>query len=377
MTRKLSLTSDGVVGPKANRPMLPKLQVSPSTQHGKRLVRLHKLISGEAPNICIRRGPGIGDLLMATPSIRFVSGQYPDSTITVATDMGYLDGALPAVLKHNPYVQHVVDWDNFSGDDYDVVLDIHCPCIAHEQPLARPVNRIDLFARHLGIATLDDVRPFYTVHPDEADKAMMWLSRNVNLRPGDSLLVINPFASNKNRSMSPVVMRDALRMIRQQGDSKIKTVVVTHTSDYTEEVSWEAHAHAVARNWSIRDVAALLKYADLLICPDSALLHMAGALDISALALFGPTDARARVNHYPKSVGLWPGQSLHCSPCWYESGRCRHQTCWKMIQVTDISSAALSMLGRNDTVAKGELQRQAADSFKRSQKRGTIKTEVL
>lgn len=354
MASKISIGSDGTVGRASNVPYLPRLQISTSTRLGRRLVRLHKLLSGDAPHICIKRGEGIGDLLMSTPVARFIIEQYPRAIVTYATNLNYLNGALPAVLQHNPYVHSVVDWDAINDSEYDAVLDLHCPCVSHEQPRAAPINRIDLFARHVGITHLSNPRPVYVSLQQEVDEARVWLNNSIHVRQGDQVVVVNPFASNQQRSVDPALMRNVIGLFRNQCPS-VKVIVVTHTSDFTNDFSWQPYAHAVAKDWPIRKIAALMQCCNLIICPDSALLHMAGALDIPAVGIFGPTDARARVNHYPRACGLWPGMSLSCAPCWYTSGQCHHKTCWKMIHAQDIFDLSMAVLSDKNIQTGGHI----------------------
>lgn len=59
--------------------------------------------------------------------------------------------------------------------------------------------------------------------------------------------------------------------------------------------------------------AALLSTMDLLITPDSALMHLGGALSIPTVALFGPFHWRQRTLHCP-SIHALQGVAK-CSPC--------------------------------------------------------------
>jgi ADP-heptose:LPS heptosyltransferase len=47
---------------------------------------------------------------------------------------------------------------------------------------------------------------------------------------------------------------------------------------------------SIARGRGIGDVAALLKRADLVVCNDTGVMHVAAAAGATTLAVFGPTD---------------------------------------------------------------------------------------
>ncbi|MCR4881740.1 MAG: glycosyltransferase family 9 protein [bacterium] len=65
---------------------------------------------------------------------------------------------------------------------------------------------------------------------------------------------------------------------------------------------------------SIQDFIALMKIADVMICVDSAPLHMAIASNVPVIALFGPTDENLLV---PKrdNIRVLTVKDLACRPC--------------------------------------------------------------
>ena len=99
-----------------------------------------------------------------------------------------------------------------------------------------------------------------------------------------------------------------------------------------------------ARNLDVRKIAALMNRAELIMCPDSAILHLAGALKKPSLSFFGPTDPRARINYYPGSVAIWPAQKLACAPSWYSKKEGCDYFCWKMIKEDMVISTSCDML---------------------------------
>ena len=53
----------------------------------------------------------------------------------------------------------------------------------------------------------------------------------------------------------------------------------------------------VLRGRSIGDVAALMKRADLVLCNDTGVMHVAAAVGATVLAVFGPTDPHRWAPH--------------------------------------------------------------------------------
>jgi ADP-heptose:LPS heptosyltransferase len=65
-----------------------------------------------------------------------------------------------------------------------------------------------------------------------------------------------------------------------------------------------------------RQAAAVASGCRALVAPDSAFVHLAGALALPCLGLFGPTDGALRTGDYPSCRFLDVRRSLRCIPCW-------------------------------------------------------------
>lgn len=89
-------------------------------------------------------------------------------------------------------------------------------------------------------------------------------------------------------------------------------------------------------------LAGVLAHCDLFITNDSGPMHLAAALGVPCLALFGPTDpARTRPAGPPHQVltlERW------CSPCFRRRCPLLHQRCLKGLEVAAVLAAALEAL---------------------------------
>ena len=61
---------------------------------------------------------------------------------------------------------------------------------------------------------------------------------------------------------------------------------------------------------------ALACQARLILAPDSAFVHLAGARGLPCVGVFGPTDGDLRTRAYPRSVAVSRRAELPCMPCW-------------------------------------------------------------
>ncbi len=94
-------------------------------------------------------------------------------------------------------------------------------------------------------------------------------------------------------------------------------------------------------------VASLLDRCQCYIGNDSGMTHLAAAIGIPTIALFGPTDPEiwgprgGRVAILRKDLG--------CSPCTEEElERCNHQRCLELIEVEEVIERAKGLMYRGD-----------------------------
>jgi heptosyltransferase-2 len=89
-------------------------------------------------------------------------------------------------------------------------------------------------------------------------------------------------------------------------------------------------------------LAAVLAHVDLVVSNDSGPMHLAAALGVPCLALFGPTDRRRTApsgeGHRVLATGIW------CSPCFRRRCPLLHHRCLRDIGVTQVAGAAREML---------------------------------
>ncbi len=90
-------------------------------------------------------------------------------------------------------------------------------------------------------------------------------------------------------------------------------------------------------------LAGVLAHFDLLVTNDSGPMHLAAALGVRCVALFGPTDPRrtapAGEGHEVLSRDLW------CSPCFRRRCPLLHHGCLKGLTVAAVADAAEGVLG--------------------------------
>lgn len=338
----MKLSGDGIAQFGASIPIQQRMKSYVSGQANKnppqRLQRLRELRKQGSPKICLIRGEGIGDVLMTTPTVRALKTQ-DNADITYATNSRYLDGALPKVLKYNPDISKVIDRDFVDEAEYDLVINLHCPCLKHEYPGNRPPNRVDLFADHAGVSLADHNIKYY-IQPEEIEWAKSFLLKE-GIKETDTSILVHVFTTSKKRDMNIAAYKQGLMRLAQEG---VKLVIVKNDSDIMSDILFDNIPGArVLKNADVRQIAGVIHSTTMTLCPDSSIMHLAGALNKPMIAIFGSTDPGARINYYAKASYIWPGIEMNCSPCF--SGTCSmHFMCYKRITSDMIFEACVNKL---------------------------------
>lgn len=106
-------------------------------------------------------------------------------------------------------------------------------------------------------------------------------------------------------------------------------------------------AVSVTGRTSLAQSAALVAGSALFVGNDSGLLHVAAAVGVPSIGLFGPTRPGRWAPRGDRHVALRAVD--HCEGClpWHPRARCRHDgACMKKITVEEVAAAAQRMLSR-------------------------------
>lgn len=116
----------------------------------------------------------------------------------------------------------------------------------------------------------------------------------------------------------------------------------------------EGTATNVCGKTSLRQLAALIERADVVVTGDSTPMHIAAALDRPMVALFGPTHAGRTGPHGRLADVL--SSNLECSPCYLRRLRqCPHEhACMTELTVSTVAEAVATRLSKRRTeVSRG------------------------
>lgn len=199
----------------------------------------------------------------------------------------------------------------------------------------RAVSHLRLVSS-LGISPAREISPLPFGSEEE-------LKANVWVQTGRPLVLMAPGArSHLKRWKAEGFSEVAERLILQNG---AQVILIGEESErpISEEVrrAMRQPVTDLTGRTTIRELAALLARAQLMITNDSASLHAAEVMGVPTVAVFGPTDEKKYGPRNPRSAVI--RRTLICSPCELALCPYRHE-CMEWVTPAEVYSAAAKIL---------------------------------
>lgn len=96
-------------------------------------------------------------------------------------------------------------------------------------------------------------------------------------------------------------------------------------------------------NYSLLQFSAIIKKCDVVLCGDTLALHIASALDIPAVTLFGPTSS-AEIYDYNGLIEKIEAEKLDCLCCYSDCNK--DDNCMSLIPVKEIVDKLIAQLNK-------------------------------
>jgi len=221
----------------------------------------------------------------------------------------------------------------------------------HRTRAIRKVHQIDYYlemVKALGCTVAG--RDIRLVPDDDARSAADKILAGFGVHQRDTLIGIAPGAS-----YGPAKMwfpdRFAAVADRLADDFSAKVVLFGSAGDRERTDRVQRHAKRdlinLAGETGLREAMALISRCDLFISNDSGLMHLAGALDVPLIAIFGSTNPVTTSPPGEKSRVIY--KNVSCSPCLKK--KCPTDfRCMDLIQADDVCDAARRLLEGQDAV---------------------------
>jgi len=273
---------------------------------------------------------GRGDILLATPTFRALKKKYPNCHITL-----YTAPHLAIIIRNNPHVDRIVTTKpNF--DEYDQV--IHLDYIK----LPSHLHIIDAFAINAGVELPSKKSYLYVgkKHFREAERFRWYYG----IKPDDITIAVHKGPTWPERMWQDEKYIEVARYFKEKYGAK-----------FIELSQFEGMGLGLGIDLtgktSIRQTAAIVKGCTMLLCVDSFVLHIAGAMGTPVVALFGCTNPAQRMPFDDISIAVdTPCECKHCYH-WDQSRLfdvCRRDRiyCMEAITVESVIEAMEKLLER-------------------------------
>lgn len=262
---------------------------------------------------------GFGDIVLLTPVPREMKRRWPKCHITVAC-MKHYQQVLQGLDFIDAIVNDPVDLPVFNTFDAWVILEN----AIERNPRAKKLHMTDLFAEIAGFKgtvrdlsllgrgkpAILDKKPAYVVSPNEA----IWVMEQYARTPGIRRLCVQVGTSAMCRTYPAPRMSLVVDLLIKKGWEIFLMGQRGEVSGITETAQLR---NLAAAGLTFRQSCAVLNNADCFLGSDSALLHVAGALDIPAVGLYGPFPSEIRTKYCDKTVAM-DGVGK-CAPCFHHT----------------------------------------------------------
>ncbi len=338
------------------------------------------ILKKQPENICVIRLSAIGDTCHALAVVRRIQDDWPQANIT------WIIGKTEArLLADIPDIEFII-FDKSKGRlaykevrqalgerSFDIALCMHASMRVNllYRSIRAPVRLGFDRKRAKDFQCLFTNRRIAAAHGEHALEAMMSFASAIGVTPqpirwdipldedvrefaadyrspNKPLVLISPCSSNRSRNFRNWSIKNYAATIQHLTGRGCRVVLTGGPSEIELEYGTALSANGIADNrvgkTSLKQLAALIDAADLVICPDSGPAHMATAFSTPVLGLYatsnpdrtGPFASRElTVNRYPDAAMKYLGKSVD-KLRWGQ--RVRHPDAMDLVTVSDVVS---------------------------------------
>lgn len=266
--------------------------------------------------ILIWRTGGIGDLLFIQPNLKYIKEKWPESIIWFACGPQY-----QPMVEDWDCVDRLLDLPFDFG--YLIDSDYHCifEGIIERTKVAETTNAYELFTTWMGLNIPVERRiPEQDIKVDMEEKALKVLEEwDID---SDDFIVMQIKASSPIRTPSYNMWKKLTEALVEKGH-KIVITDGKHNNDYIEtfrgkldEETRKSVFNFSLHSESLDSTIALSSLSKLVVGTDSALLHLATAVNVPCFGIYGPFTGDIRLSTYPQADWInCKTKDINCAPC--------------------------------------------------------------
>jgi ADP-heptose:LPS heptosyltransferase len=272
----------------------------------------------------------IGDMIINTFMFREIKKVYPDIEIGVVAR-----GANRQVIENNPNVDKIYEYDKNSKkikslakkikeENYDLLIDFSemlrvnqmkfinlCEAVVNMGLNKTDWNLFDVsveygdrekhitnrYKEYLEILGVKNPNLSYDINLSEKDEYFGKIFRETIKEK--KLICINPYGASKYRTLNKEKVKEIVELILKEKDTAITFVYSPDKLVKLKKILEEIDSERVYLNeniCSILDTASIIKVSDLIITPDTSIVHLGVALDKKMVAIYRSDEGSGDLN---------------------------------------------------------------------------------
>jgi len=318
-------------------------------------------MAGGVLEVLFIRFSSLGDVLLTTPAVKSLKESLPESRITYLTK-----GAFAPLLEENPSVDRIVRLEGSSEGvglsalirlcrgmgKYDVVVDLHgnvrsriaCASISSGRTLryVKHALRRRLWVMGWGRSGMGEVRkhvveryldalkplgvnagpsaPVLNIREDEMEHAAE-IVRGKGLQDPSRYGVLVPGARWQNKRWTAEGFSRVGEWLRDVAGMEVVLAGDREDKEWTDEISRRLGGNGIqlTGGTDVRELAAVLKGALIVVGNDSGPGHIATAVGTPLVSLFGPTSEAFGFGPFGERARI-VSHDVDCRPCSLHGG---------------------------------------------------------
>lgn len=331
--------------------------------------------------ILIIKMSALGDAVLIVPSLKALKRQYPFSRITCLTSM-----ATKEVFQRCPYIDELIACD-FKGKDkgwrgfwavvwkllrkrFDCVIDFQNNKLSHllsyatmssarygynngkmgfllnkavKDDKSKPMGPVEHQFQLLKMLGIDYKGEKLQLWPSQEDKEFIeGFLREYEV--GDKKLIGINIGASPRWQTKLWILKNYVQLCERLSQKGYRVVLTGNQDDvsFTKKILKELAINPICAvtSTSLMQLACLIEKCACYVTGDSAPMHLAAAMGIPFVALFGPTDAR---RHLPSGYNCAVLQKEK-APCYKTKCSKKNNICMKQITVDEVLEAVERLL---------------------------------
>ena len=314
-------------------------------------IDFYKIRDGE--KLFLFRSGGIGDIMFMLPLIKLIKNYTRNVEIKVATSPMYID-----VLKNNPFIDKAIQMpfrrSELEKSDKHLIFE---GVIEHKKEMSQVMHAVDLFLSEANVNYKEisanwKVPEIYLLDKEiskiKGEISKMRIDKNLK-KVGIQIEASSPirtFPFEKNVDLINRLLDSGFSVFifgskRQEESGKYLNEIMAGRDNFV---------NLILPGKTLRDSIVYTSLMDIFVAPDSAFVHIAGALGIPIVGLYGCFPSLLRMKYYKNSVGIDCG--VVCAPSFIHGHsacvRGFPSPCFSVVSVDDIMNSINHLLKNKD-----------------------------